>query len=108
MAGKTEGNGRSDGDLVVAELVITHDGKSYKINHGNVTKAFNNADYGEFNGPLSRYVLVIDGEYKTVVSVFGLIVPIKSETLTEAQTLRISRIFESLGLTVLDKHSHHV
>jgi hypothetical protein len=94
-------------EISVRELTVSWNGKDYRINQENVIKAFDRAKYGDFTGPHARYFLEIEGELKTVESVFALIVPVPVEEIGGEKAARMASFFEALGFEVLDRDEHH-
>ncbi len=89
------------------ELRIILGGKKYRINGKTVVEAFDRAGYGDSGDPHVRYFVRVDGELKSVESVFGKIVPIERKEITPELADEIAHIFEVLGFEILDRDKHH-
>ena len=90
-------------ELGVGEICLNWQGKQYRLTHESVMKAFDRAPIGDIVGPHARYYLEMDGDMKSVESVFREIVPILKESVSPKQAILIAEIFRSLGFPVLDR-----
>jgi len=88
-------------------MVLEYEGVKYRITYESVLVAFQNSTVGHVSGPLSRYYIRVDDDFKSMVSVLEQIIPIKNDALTPEMSDRASELFRALGFEVLDRHRHH-
>jgi hypothetical protein len=92
--------------ILVAEIAVQLNGKTYRINSDRILKAFDTSSSGDTMGPLGRYFMEIDSELKSLVSVFREIVPVPKDQLCEKDATKMAAIFKTLGFTILDRREH--
>lgn len=93
--------------LSVDELKLTVEGKQISVDRDKIIKAFPKAELTDFSGKFHRYYVRIDGDMRSVISVFNVICPVERDLLTESVVHKIATVFRTLGFEVLDSRSHH-
>jgi hypothetical protein len=92
--------------LDITDISVSWKGASCRLTREAVLKAFNRAQFGN-QGSNPRYFMEIDGDIKSVDSVFREIVTVQ-ENLDESEAAKVAHAFESLGFDVLDRRKHHI
>jgi len=103
-------NSKSNGEasaLELKEVVLRWKDRDYRITVDSVLKAFDQAGIDFITGPHARFFIDIAGDMKPLESVFRELVPIDEKDMTLEMAEKISELFQSFGLVILDRHRHH-
>lgn len=106
MGDSPKSNGEAS-KLELKEVVLRWNDRDYRITIDSVLKAFDKAGVDWVTGPHARFFIDIAGDMKPLESVFKELVPIEPNDMTLEMAEKISELFQSFGLVVLDRHRHH-
>jgi hypothetical protein len=93
--------------LGVDEIAVRWEGKAYRLTYEGLLKAFDRAQVGDLVGPHARFYVELDGEMKSVESVFREVVPMGKDGVKAEQATLVAGLFRSLGFEVLDRRLCH-
>ena len=94
-------------DLEVREVVLRWKDRDYRISVDSILEAFDRAGVDWVMGPHARFFIDIAGDLKPLESVFKELVPVDEKELNPEMAEKVSELFQSFGLVVLDRRGHH-